>query len=757
MSFKKIIQYFRQKLVNESYIEESLEQSKVPVILVLVMIWMVSAVLLLLSENRQRDLTVWTHGQRSPFSFTARIDFDYEDSAATEKARNAAGRKAPLIYRINANAANETALEIDHFLSGILQRERMEQDKKIFVPDPNRGSRLAEKVTDFSLLARQYRAHQEDFDRRIKDMLHNGIADDELVKNAAGKRSSRVISPDDKTYYYDHLPPAVSDCAQTAAELLKLSESTKTELIYCIKQLFGKGNLVFDPELSDKEASAASAAVKPIIKSRKKGDRLVERKQIISTEIADMLRAEKQAIPRGYGIILLCNRLGVSFLLLAISLFFLYRTYNKIFYNPRHFAIAGLAIIIGLLANYGAIQLFFYFFRMGIMPEYDLMLFMMPLPLGAALLSILLGNRVALFGGFLVAVLSSLMILPDRSLELALRWFAIVALMGFAVRNVSNYRSFFVRVLFGGFILTLLANIDMLFTMHGDIRLIKTAFIAMAANAFFCATAALLLVFAFELIFNMDTVLSLTVLGDTNNPLLVRMRREASGTMVHSLNVASLAEGAAAAINANSVRARVGALYHDIGRLVKPQYFVENNPRSPEMYEKMPPHLGCARIRNHVSDGLELAREYRLCRFIRDAIATHHGDDRISFFYELAKKQLGGNVLEEQYRYKNEPPSGKELTIIALADACEAASRSLKNPSPAAIEDLVNAIFLKRMENGQLRNSELTARELDEVRMSFIEYLTSIKHERIEYEKEEHDDTAAQPVDKPETAGTKEK
>ena len=92
-----------------------------------------------------------------------------------------------------------------------------------------------------------------------------------------------------------------------------------------------------------------------------------------------------------------------------------------------------------------------------------------------------------------------------------------------------------------------------------------------------------------------------------------------------------------------------------------------------------------------------------------------------------------------------------------MQSGCEAASRSLKHPSPAAIEDLVNAIFLKRMENGQLRNSELTVRELDEVRMSFIEYLTSIKHERIEYEKEEHDDTAAQPVDKPETAGTKEK
>lgn len=757
MSFKKIIQYFRQKLVNESYIEESLEQSKVPVILVLVMIWMVSAVLLLLSENRQRDLTVWTSGQRSPFSFSARMDFSYEDTVATKKARDNAEKNAPLVYRIDAEAAKNIISDTEHFFSAVLQRDRMEQEKKIFVPASDKGSRLAEKVTDFAQLARRYRSNQDEFDRRLKDMLHNGIADDEIVKNRGEKCRSHIISPDDKNYYYDRLPPTISECAERAAAVLKLSDSAKTELTYCLKQLFNKGNLSFDAAASAKEAASAAAALKPVVKSRKKGDRLVERTQIISSEIADMLRAEKAALPRGYGIVLLCNRLGVSFLLLAISLFFLYRTYNKIFHNPRHFAIAGLAIIIGLLANYGAIQLFFRFFRMGIMPEYDLMLFMMPLPLGAALLSILLGNRVALFGGFLVAVLSSLMILPDRSLELALRWFAIVALIGFAVRNVSNYRSFFIRVLFCGFIFTLIANIDMLFAMHGNIHLIKIAFLAMGANAFFCSTAVLLLVFAFELIFNMDTVLSLTVLGDTNSPLLVRMRREAPGTMVHSLNVASLAEGAAAAINASSIRARVGALYHDIGKLAKPNYFVENNVDSPAIYEKMLPHLGCARIRNHVSDGLDLAREYRLCRFIRDAIATHHGDDRISFFYELAKKQLGGNVLEEQYRYKNEPPSGKELTIIALADACEAASRSLKNPSPAAIEDLVNAIFLKRMENGQLRNSELTVRELDEVRMSFIEYLTSIKHERIEYDKEEHDDTAAQPMDEQKAAVAKEK
>ena len=395
MSFKKILQYFRQKLVNESYIEESLEQSKVPVVLVLVMIWMVSAVLLLLSENRQRELTVWTSGQQSPFSFSARIDFDYEDSTATENMRNIARKNAPLVYRINSDAAKDIITDTEHFFSAILQRQRMEQEKKIFLPSADKGSRLAEKVADFDQLARRYRANQDEFFRSLKEMLHNGVADDEMVKKTDEKRRSHIISPDEKNYFYDRLPPTVSECAGMAAERLKLSDSAKTELTYCLKQLFNKGNLTFDAEASAKEAESAAAEVVPVVRSRKKGDRLVERKQKITAEIADMLRAEKKTIPRGYGIVLLCSRLALSFVLLAVSLFFLYRTYNNIFHNPRHFAIAGLAIIIGLLANYGAIRLFFRFFSMGIMPEYDLMLFMMPISLGAALLSILLGSRVA--------------------------------------------------------------------------------------------------------------------------------------------------------------------------------------------------------------------------------------------------------------------------------------------------------------------------------------------------------------------------
>ena len=761
MSWKKNIPFLRangtadKPLIDQEYIEESLDRSPVPIVLVLVLVWVVSAVLLLLSENRQRDLTVWASGQRAPFSFSARMDFSYEDTAATAEMRNSARRNAPLICRIIPEDTTRIKRELELFFSTLQSRETMEQEKKLFVPADNGGAELAAKVIDYRLMLKQLRSHQQSFYQQLEILLRNGIAADDLFGTAAAGRNIRVISPDDKNYDYN--PPTVSESAEKLADILKLTGSAKTEFTYCIKLLAAQGNLKFDRSETEKSAETAALAVKPVLKFRKKGERIVENKQRITQEISDMLLAEKNVLPRGYGMILLCNRLGLSFLLLAIGLFFLYRTYPKIFQNPRRFAIAGLALILGLLANYGAIQLFFYFFRYGIMPEYDLMLFMMPLPFGAALLSILLGNRTARFAGFLVAALSSLMILPDRSLELTLRWFEVVALMALVIRDVSNYRSFFVRVLFGGVILTMLVNSDVFYSMHNDTALMKIALIAAGANSLICAISALLAVFVFELVFNMDTTMSLMVLTDFNHPLLNRMRREAPGTMSHSMIVATLAEDAAAAIHANPARAKAAALFHDIGKLKKAQNFVENNPASPELYKKMPSQLGCSLIRGHVKDGLDLAREYRLCRFVRDAIATHHGDDMISFFYQLAKQQGNDEVLESQYRYYGEPPVDKELTILSLADACEAASRSLKNPSPANIEDLVNNIFIHRIEGGQLRNSELTTSELHIVRKCFIEDLISLKHGRIAYNKEKQDDTAALPVDEPPTAAAEKK
>lgn len=749
MNWRKFFPFVRRAgvagkpLLDREYIEESLSSSPVPYILVTVLIWTVASVLLLLSENRQRDLTVWVDGQHAPFSVWARTGFSYTDTTATLKKKEEA-RKAQLpVYRIDPEAAQKIRQECSTFFATLRNR----RDPK-FSPGDSFGSQLAMEMHGLSHILPELEQKQTVLEQKLQDVLHHGIAgsSEKLPEN----RNVHILSPEDISYTLQ--PPTAAECAAELSGLLNLPPLTAEEFTAVLIKLLSRGNLRFDRAASEKAADAAAENVEPVVKERRRGELLIERNQLITRENVDMFEAEKLALPRGYGLALLGNQLVLSFILLLTSFFFLYRVYPQIFRTPRQFTIAGFAIILSLLANFGAIQLFFYLFRKGFLPDYELMLFMIPMPFGAALLSILLGNRTALFSGFLIASVSALMILPDRSFELALRWFAIAALVTLFIRDVTNYRSFFVRVFFCGAVLTAVVNCDAIYSLHSDIRMLKLIPLLIIGNAFAGAMAALLAVFVFELLFNVDTSMSLMVLSDYNHPLLEKLKREAPGTMFHSMTVATLAEDAARAIRANPARAKAGALFHDIGKLSMPQYFVENNVDSPKEYLKMPPQRSCGIIRGHVKEGLLLAREYRLCSFVREAIATHHGDDLISFFYHRALEQSHGEnlpVLESQFRYDGEPPVGKELSIISLADACEAASRSLNKPSPAKLESLVNDIFIGRIRGGQLRNSNLTMHELDVIRECFITDLISFNHGRIAYKKESTDDTTALPLAEP--------
>ena len=218
-----------------------------------------------------------------------------------------------------------------------------------------------------------------------------------------------------------------------------------------------------------------------------------------------------------------------------------------------------------------------------------------------------------------------------------------------------------------------------------------------------------------------------------------RMKREAPGTMAHSMAVATLSEDAARAIGANALAAKAGALFHDIGKLVMPQYFTENNPDSALQHLNLNPQMSSIIIRDHVKEGLLLARRYRLCREVRDIIATHHGDDLVRYFYNkmLENAKHDGSappVLESQFRYSGEPPRGVEATIVSLADACEAASRSLEHPTPERLRELVDRIFLGRFQGGQLRRSLMPLADLEKVRESFIATLSSARHGRVSYD-----------------------
>jgi putative nucleotidyltransferase with HDIG domain len=238
-----------------------------------------------------------------------------------------------------------------------------------------------------------------------------------------------------------------------------------------------------------------------------------------------------------------------------------------------------------------------------------------------------------------------------------------------------------------------------------------------------------------EGVFGITTNSRLLELSNQNLPLLKRLSLEAPGTYQHSLSVSNLAEAGADAVGANALLLRVCAYYHDVGKLVKPDYFVENQ-RNGNPHDVLLPSMSALVIQSHVKEGLEIAREAKLPLPIRQGIATHHGTKLIRYFFNRAQER-GANdkteVRESDYRYPGPKPPSKELGILLLADAVEAAARTLESPNPVKIQAMIDKIFNNALEDGQLDNCDLTFSELDKVASAFLWVLTNMYHHRIDY------------------------
>lgn len=230
-------------------------------------------------------------------------------------------------------------------------------------------------------------------------------------------------------------------------------------------------------------------------------------------------------------------------------------------------------------------------------------------------------------------------------------------------------------------------------------------------------------------------------LQDLNHPLLSRMAVVAPGTYHHSIIVGNLAEDAAEAIGANPLLARVGSYFHDIGKMHKPDYFIENQRDGVNRHDNLSPSMSVLIITSHVTKGLEWARECRLIPQIQDMIAEHHGTQVIQYFYHRAKEQEGEAISDQNFRYPGRKPQSRESAIVALADAVEASSRTLKNPTSSRMRALVSKIINDKFVSGQLDESHLTLHDLNKIGDSFVRVLHGIFHYRIEYpgSKDEND------------------
>jgi putative nucleotidyltransferase with HDIG domain len=242
------------------------------------------------------------------------------------------------------------------------------------------------------------------------------------------------------------------------------------------------------------------------------------------------------------------------------------------------------------------------------------------------------------------------------------------------------------------------------------------------------------ILFIFEGLFHVTTDITLLELSDSNRPLLRELALRAPGTYHHSINVGYLAEAAAEAITAHSLLARVASYYHDIGKLEKPEYFVENlghGGKNP--HDRLAPSMSSLILVAHLKDGVELAKEARLPRAIIHIIRQHHGTSVMTFFYHKALDQGAGKEVEGAYRYPGPKPETKEAAIVMLADAVEAASRTLEGATPSRLKGMIRKIIQDKFSAGELDNCELSLKDLHRIEESFIHTLIGTFHQRVEY------------------------
>lgn len=355
----------------------------------------------------------------------------------------------------------------------------------------------------------------------------------------------------------------------------------------------------------------------------------------------------------------------------------------------------------------------------------------LPVALGGLFLAVLFNIRLAFAGSLAISILATFMV----SGEFRFFLFSFVgSLVGAFVVSDSQDRTTLFK---SGLIISLvnLYTVSSMALLGGGANLPFDVFSSLA-NGLFIAILALGLLPVLEYFFDTASNFRLLELSNLHQPILKQLILVAPGTYHHSIIVGTLAEAGAEAIGANPLFVRVGAYYHDIGKIKKPSYFIENQIDAMNRHDKLAPSMSSLILVSHVKDGVEMAREHRLPPALVDLVHQHHGTSLITYFYQKAKDAENSNpalVKEEEYRYPGPKPQTREAAILMLADFVEATSRTLTDPTPARIQGLVQRIINNIFSDGQLDECDLTLRDLRLIAKGFTRILTGIFHTRIDY------------------------
>lgn len=483
-------------------------------------------------------------------------------------------------------------------------------------------------------------------------------------------------------------------------------------------------NLVVDEFATEIARKNAENSVKPYEITIHKGDKIVFEGEPVTRLKRDALR---QA---GYNVYEL-NWQGLLAIYVLVfigtSIFLTYmKFFEKQFLEPRYLMITSVLSI--MLAAIAVVM------PTGFSP------YVLPIPAYVLLLAIFTNPRIAFIA---ITVLLTVLTIGAQYDTHFLITFILLSIVSMVTISRIRYSRRF-DLIKAGFVISI-SGLIILFSIYmlekclidvSNLLIVKnSAYILL--NGIISSMIALGTLPLFESAFQIITPYGLAELADHNQPLLKRLQIEAPGTYHHSLMVSNLCEAAAEAIGANPILARVGAFYHDIGKLKRPLFFVENqsyfgieNPHT-----KLNPRLSKMVITAHPKDGVELAKEYHLPSIISSFILQHHGEGLAKYFYNQAVQEEGiENVKEEQFRYTGPKPNMKETAILMIADAVESAVRSLKNPTPEEIDNIIDKIIVERLNDSQLADSPLTLHDIKVIASTFSRILRGMQHNRIKYQ-----------------------
>jgi putative nucleotidyltransferase with HDIG domain len=480
-----------------------------------------------------------------------------------------------------------------------------------------------------------------------------------------------------------------------------------------------KPNYFFDEEKTEVLKKAAIEDVDPVMIKKdqiivKYGEPVTERQIQILTDLG--LLNDNSAIQwRLYS--------SLAVLLLGIMIFqwhYIYRFYRSMFNDNKIMLLVSLLSCISVIMARSIGMVSPYLIPFACIPLLMTMLVNYKISLVINILNVILISGSVGFNmeAIILAVLNTVM--------------GAVALRKMQARNDIFYSTaviVLVNIICTFCIGTLLSN--------NSLEILKRAGIASVGSITAAVLTIGLLPF-FEFTFDIVTTMKLLELANPNQPLLKRLLIETPGTYHHSVLVANLAEVAAEEVGANSVLARVGAYYHDVGKIKRPYFFKENQMGMDNPHDKIAPNLSALIIISHVKDGLELAKEYKIPPVIQDIIGQHHGNSLVKYFYITMKNNVQNkdDIKEEDFRYTGPIPKAKETAIVMLADSVEAAVRSINEPSVEKIEMMVNNIFKDKLNDGQLNGCDLTFYDLERIKKAFLKALTGLYHQRIEYPEE---------------------